>query len=793
MSSRGSVAHWLIALWLALQPVTAASADQPAAIAPPPEDVVRWSIDATQRLSEIKERLSGESEIEKLETSLDGLEARFGSNLSEVANPNAARALTEAAVRDATSELDAMSAGTTRISEVLTQRSAGLEALSSEIGTTIKRAESLRNARDTPLPQAIRTRLDSIVDDGKRLLIAAQRSLDRAAQLQNRILALDDRARTARADLALVGTERLRALIQVQQPPLWRLSFEEIAASSSGSTRVVGQAIPHALQFAADNVTRVILHVAIFVAGFAFVRYLRRRFGSEPLDGRTSRAATRPISAAFLLALLVAPLLYPDAPTSVLQLLALLTIIPMLRILLLYLDPELRPALYALAGTFLLERITTAFARDIVLQRLLLLLLSVVAIALFSWVRSLSLDTRLGLGRYLSPMTHRLIAAAIGISALSLLLEVLGNVDLGLMLQTTIVRGAILAAAQYAAVLVLDEIAHLIVHSLKARGIRSVATHEFTIISRTRRLAVIGAVWLWFLYMLNSLRALAPLSDAISTLLAAHWTLGQVTISLGRILGFAVSVWIAILVSRLTQVLLRDDVLPRFALPRGVPNAISTVANYVMVLIGLLIGAGILGIELSNLTLIVSALGVGIGFGLQNVVNNLVSGFILIFERSIQIGDVIQLADLQGRVTQIGLRASRLRTFNGSEVVVPNGELISNRLVNWTLSDRRRRLETTVGVAYGSDLDRVHTILQGVLEADPEVMDDPAPLVIFEAFGDSALNFRMLFWIQDLDIGLATTDRINTAIAHALEAGGIEVPFPQRDVHIRTVSSEPQS
>ncbi len=114
--------------------------------------------------------------------------------------------------------------------------------------------------------------------------------------------------------------------------------------------------------------------------------------------------------------------------------------------------------------------------------------------------------------------------------------------------------------------------------------------------------------------------------------------------------------------------------------------------------------------------MIVGALGVGIGFGLQNVVNNLVSGFILIFERSVQIGDTIQLTDLQGKVTQIGLRASRLRTFNGSEVVVPNGELISNRLINWTLSDRRRRLEVAVGVAYGSDLEQVHAMLRGILD-----------------------------------------------------------------------------
>ncbi len=785
-------------LWFALQlpaaagaepPAAAAATEKPAAAPAPPNDAVgEWSIEATQRLSEIRERLSGPSELEKLEKSLAGLEKRFDENLGDVvAHPDAAHVLTEAAIRDATSELDAVTSGATGISDVLAQRTKAMEALSREIGEMIKRAESMRAPSEAPLPEAIRTRLDTIISEANRLLRIAQQRLDRAAQLQNKILVLQDRARTARADLTEVSAERLRALIRAQQPPLWQMTFDEIGASSAGSTRFIGNALPSAWRFAQDNVTRVILHVVGFLAAFALLSYLRRRFGSEPRGGRTSRAATRPISAGLLLMLLVAPIVYPDAPSGVLQILGLLTIVPMVRILLVYLDPALRPAVYALTGTLLLERVTSAFARDIVLQRLLLLLLSIVAIALFTWLRSLTLDSRLGLGRYLAPILRRLIVAAIVLSGLSLLFVVLGNVDLGLLLQTTVVRGAVLAAAEYAAVLVLDEIAHLVVHSLKTRGIRSVATFEYTIMNNARRIAVIGAVVLWFVYMLNSLRVLGPVSDAIDTLLAAHWTIGQVTISLGRMLGFAVAVWIAIFASRVTQVLLRDDVLPRFALPRGVPNAISTVANYVMVLIGLMIGAGILGIGLSNLTLIVGALGVGIGFGLQNVVNNLVSGFILIFERSVQIGDTVQVADLQGKVTQIGLRASRLRTFNGSEVIVPNGELISNRLINWTLSDRRRRLEITVGVAYGSDLDQVHSILRGVLDAESEVMRDPEPLVVLESFGDSAMNFRLYLWIQDLDIGLKVIDRINTAISKSLDAAGIEIPFPQRDLHVTTL------
>ncbi len=313
-------------------------------------------------------------------------------------------------------------------------------------------------------------------------------------------------------------------------------------------------------------------------------------------------------------------------------------------------------------------------------------------------------------------------------SVASLLFNVLGNVDLALLLQTTVIRGAVLAAAQYAAVLVLDEISHLIVHSLKSRGMRSVATFEYTILSRARRIYVTASTVLWIAFMLNSMRMLGPVTDFVSTMLAANWTIGQVTLSLGRMLGFAVAVWVAVYASRITQALLRDDLLPRFALPRGVPTAISTIANYAMVLIGLLIGASILGVGLSNLTLIVSALGVGIGFGLQNVVNNFVSGFILIFERTVQIGDTIQLNDLQGTVVHIGLRASQLRTFNGSEVIIPNAELISNRLINWTMSDRRRRydMSTRHRVRQRSEA-RARSAARTSSQSDRDVLKDPKP------------------------------------------------------------------
>jgi small-conductance mechanosensitive channel len=275
--------------------------------------------------------------------------------------------------------------------------------------------------------------------------------------------------------------------------------------------------------------------------------------------------------------------------------------------------------------------------------------------------------------------------------------------------------------------------------------------------------------------------------ESIAGIVQAEISIGEVTLSLRGIFGFVFAIWAAVWISRIVQALLKQDVLPRMDLPRGVPNTISMTANYTIILIGLLLGVGFMGIDLSSLAFIVGALGVGIGFGLQNLVNNFVSGLILIFEAPIQVGDTVEVGNLLGQVVQIGIRTSRVRTYSGSEVIVPNGELVSNQVINWTLSDRRRRLELGVGVAYGSDTNRVTEILRSVLENDEDVLEDPAPLIIFNEFGDSALNFRVLAWIADFDTGFGMTHRLNTAINQALADAGITIPFPQRDLHLRTV------
>jgi small-conductance mechanosensitive channel len=220
-----------------------------------------------------------------------------------------------------------------------------------------------------------------------------------------------------------------------------------------------------------------------------------------------------------------------------------------------------------------------------------------------------------------------------------------------------------------------------------------------------------------------------------------------------------------------------------------VPGAISLLVKITLMGLGIMLAFGAAEIDMSQITILIGALGVGIGFGLQNIFNNLISGLILAFERPIQTGDIIQIStlNLMGEVKEIGIRASTVRTFDGAEVIVPNGNLISNEVINWTLSDQRKRQEILVGVKYGTDTAKVLEILNSVVIEQNNVLKNPAPFNIFIGFGDSSLDFRVLFWTR-FDVGMGTKSAVGISIDEAFKKNGIEIPFPQRDLHLRSVS-----
>lgn len=222
---------------------------------------------------------------------------------------------------------------------------------------------------------------------------------------------------------------------------------------------------------------------------------------------------------------------------------------------------------------------------------------------------------------------------------------------------------------------------------------------------------------------------------------------------------------------------------------RGAKEAMVTITGYSMVAIAFLVGLGVSGFDFGSLAIIAGALSVGIGFGLQNVVNNFISGLILLFERPVKTGDWIVVGGTEGYVKRIRIRATQIQTFDSADVIVPNSELIASQVTNWMLHDPHGRARIPVSVAYGSDTQKVKTILESVAKEHPSVVTDATtskPRVLFRGFGDSSLDFELRCYIQNIDERLQVVSDLNFAIDAAFRKNNIEMPFPQRDIHIRS-------
>lgn len=243
-----------------------------------------------------------------------------------------------------------------------------------------------------------------------------------------------------------------------------------------------------------------------------------------------------------------------------------------------------------------------------------------------------------------------------------------------------------------------------------------------------------------------------------------------------------------IFVSRIIRDALQNRILPRTRLDIGARASFVNIVIYTFWILAIYTGINILGINLSSLAFMAGALGIGIGFGLQNVVNNFVSGIILLFDPSIQVGDMVQIGDDWGTVNRINIRTTIIQTFDNASLILPNSEMISNKVTNWSFKDPKVRRQVDVGVAYGSDVQLVHKILLQIVNDMPEIMNDPAPRVDFTDFADSALIFRVRFWITSPEFWLAAPTELRFKIDEEFKKNGIEIAFPQQDIHIRSAS-----
>lgn len=267
--------------------------------------------------------------------------------------------------------------------------------------------------------------------------------------------------------------------------------------------------------------------------------------------------------------------------------------------------------------------------------------------------------------------------------------------------------------------------------------------------------------------------------------LDARTVVGNVSIS--DLIWLAVISLITTIVFQNLPGLLEVTFLRALELESGVRNAIITICQYTIIAIGAAVAFTTIGLDMANFGWIAAALSVGLGFGLQEIVANFVSGLILLFERPIRVGDIVTVAGVDGVVTKIRIRATTITNWDKKEFIVPNKEFVTGTIMNWTLSNPMTRLVFPVGVAYGSDIRKTQEILLDIARSQPDVLTDPEPAAVFELFGDSSLNFTLRLYLPRPELRLEMTHRINTLIHDRFLNAGIAIPFPQRDLHVRSI------
>lgn len=272
--------------------------------------------------------------------------------------------------------------------------------------------------------------------------------------------------------------------------------------------------------------------------------------------------------------------------------------------------------------------------------------------------------------------------------------------------------------------------------------------------------------------------------DLLATPLFA---IGESDISLLTILVLALSFALVVYISNRLKHLVEKWILSRSGYDTGVIQSIGTIIKYIVLVAGIFIIIQSTGINLSGLGFLASAFAVGIGFGLQNITNNFISGLIILFERPIKIGDRIEVGNIKGDVINIAPRSTTVQTNDNISVIVPNSEFISNTVVNWSHNDRMVRFRYPVGVSYKEDPRMVKKLLLEVAEANNGVLKRPSPDVWFIEFGDSSLNFELAVWTSEYtDRPVVLQSQLNYAISKKFRDNNIEIPYPQRDIHIRS-------
>ena len=767
----------------------------------PIPEIAQRAEDVTALLRRRAEQLAASPEIEAIESRLPAVAEEIPRRLAVtrqalVSSPSpSALTMLADSWRVTRSELAVQS-------DILTRRARVLER-------ELEQIEAMRvtwaASRDGAVASQAPARVVERVDDTLAALAAARRSVGEQRAL---VLGLQDRlvkeiglcddalARIAQSATALIAQPFARDSV-----PIWSPEARVLISADAGPR--LGESLADHLdltrRFFAGQLPRLAFQLAVFFIVLVLARLARARAQRLDDKGASEAAATlvlgTPMSAALVAALVSTIWIYPHPPRVVMNAVGVAILLPAVLIVRRLAPPAMRPTVYALAAFFLIDRIRETCSIVPVLERWVFLVEMLLGIGVLALaVRSETLLIAAS-GREASGWRRVFTCflwAQLAILAIALVTGTLGYMRLARLLGGQVLTASYVALVLYAAVPVGEGLVAYALHTPPLRRLLMVARHRDLLQRRTHLALHWLAVGVWIYLTLDGVGLLDPLWSAAETVLDARYVRGSISISLGDAVAFVLTIWASFLLSSFVRFVLGEDVYSRVGLPRGASYAVSSLVHYIVVLGGFLVAIAALGLDLTRITILAGAFGLGAGIGLQGAVANFVSGLILLLEGRIRVGDSVQMDNLEGEVREIRGRASTIRTWDGAEVIVPNGRLTSENVTNWTLSDRLHRVDVRVAVTDASDPERVLKILRGVATAHPKILAEPALLVLCTGFADGAMTFELRAWTALLEEFLQVRSELVVGVHAALTAAHIEIAVPQRYIHLRDANGDPR-
>ncbi len=741
----------------------------------PLEEVIAEAEATSARLRDLRDELASDGRTGSVARQLPALareiETRVKENRSIVAQ------------RPALEILDTLEAEWSRLrrrasgyNREVTARLTRLQQHLVELQNSAKLWQQTRQLAETSgAPPALLSRIDGVVAEINETSNDAERERGRALTLQSRLAAEDARIGDALAQIDQARDDIRSHLFTRDAPAIWRIAatLHEILSEGSGSFFRQSEAFS---TYAAPQLSRVLAHLLLLGALIVVAYWLRTRARSAgfALDSSTS-ALEQPLAIGFLLSSLFIPVIYPQAPRLASACFGFLALVPSAVILRRAAPRGFRPFWYALLLFYVLDQIRTLAAAVPLIPRLLFLVEMIAAAALVLTMLAHVKTSLPATSVWRTKLWRAALTGALIFAAAALAANAIGYVTLG-----TLLGNALLGGAYFGLILL------ALTKGFEAATGLCLRLPPLSLLSAVRRYGellrrrVRGGLWLlaaitWTIFVFRKLLLRDSLFDAAEMLFTARLAMGSLRITFGDLVAFGLTIWAAFLVSRFVRFVLDEEIYPRVPLAPGLPYAISTMMHYAILLIGFLAAVAVLGVDMTKVTILAGAFSVGVGLGLQNIFNNFVSGVILLFERPVKVGDVIQIEDVSGVVEHIGIRASILRTNEGSEVIMPNGKLISDRVINWTLTNRQHSIELPIAVAPGADPTKVVKLLERAAGSHPLIAKHPRPQALLVKLGPDALGLELRVWTDRLEQWMEIRSELAIKVSAALAEENIAI------------------